>query len=224
MSLTVSGQLAKVIYQYRHSPNVLGLIRALLTGYAEAYSEGDALYTRTDIAESVGAQLDGIGEIVGRPRPLTEQIAEADAFAFAGGTGKGFSGIGRPDIGGRLVGVDGLIIGAMGDVDYRTLLRATIHANYADSTIDNIGEYVRFIIGSEASITQGVGFIDVTFPRPLGPTELRIIDAAIPVAAGIRVRYKSYSLDAGAFSFAGNVNGTGFGDPDGSGFTGLFSA
>lgn len=221
----VSESLSLLLYQYQHSARLIALLRSLLAEYEVLDATAEDLRTRLDIDLSRGVQLDGIGEIVGRPRPNTEQIDPDDVFAFDGGLdGKGFSGEGRPDIGGRFQGRGGLIIGPMPDDNYRILIRATIFGNYADSTVDDLAEYVRFVIGDYPSIVPYVGYVDVTFPRPLSLVELSIIDQAFPIAAGIRIRYQSFTQGPGGFGFAGGPN-AGFGAVDvpqvGAGFAGL---
>lgn len=188
MSYSLLNSLNLLLYQYRDSPNLKELITELLREYEVLGMALESLRTRLDIDLSVGAQLDGIGEIVGQPRPLTEEIDPDDVFAFDGGTGLGFSGIGRDDIGGRFQGVDGLVIGSMPDSDYRLLLKATIFSNYADSTIDAVAQYITFVLGNPPQIETGIGFIDITYPFALSSAQRRIILDQIPVAAGIRVR------------------------------------
>jgi hypothetical protein len=183
----VSYSLDLLLYQYRDSPKLKALFSSLLGEYDTLYPVAESLLTRLDIDASVGAQLDGIGEIVGRPRPQTEEIDPDDVFAFDGGDGQGFSGIGRADIGGRWQGVDGLIIGAMPDADYRLLLKATIYSNYAESTIDALGQYITFVLGQSPEIDPGIGFVDITYPFAVSNVERRILLDGLPLAAGIRV-------------------------------------
>lgn len=184
----MSYSLDLLLYQYRDSPKLKALFSALLGEYDTLFPVAESLLTRLDIDASVGAQLDGIGEIVGRPRPQTEQIDPDDVFAFDGGPdGQGFSGIGRADIGGRWQGVDGFLIGAMPDSDYRLLLKATIFSNYAGSTIDALGQYITFVLGQAPEIDLGIGFVDITYPYSVSNVERRILLDGLPLAAGIRV-------------------------------------
>lgn len=188
MSYSPLEALDLMLYQYRDSPVLRSLISALLAEYGTIYNTLESLRTRLDIDLSVGKQLDGIGEIVGQPRPLTEEIDPDDVFAFAGGTGLGFSGIGRPDVGGRFQGVNGLIIGPMQDPDYRLLLKATIFSNSADSTIDAIAQYITFVLGEPPQIDNGIGFIDITYPYAVSNVQRRILIDQMPIAAGIRIQ------------------------------------
>ena len=184
----MSFSLDLLLYQYRDSPKLKALFSSLLGEYDTLYPVAESLLTRLDIDASVGAQLDGIGEIVGRSRPQTEQIDPDDVFAFDGGPdGQGFSGIGRADIGGRWQGAEGLIIGAMPDSDYRLLLKDSIFSNYAESTIDSIGKYITFVLGQPPQIDPGIGFIDISYPYAVSNVERRIVLDGLPLAAGIRI-------------------------------------
>lgn len=218
----------RIAYQYQGAPRFKAFVRSLVGEYDTLYETLLALETRLDIAQSIGAQLDAIGKIVGQPRPdtigsLFLEFPADEAFAFAGGVGRGFSGLDRPDVGGRFTGLGGR---RMIDSDYRTLLRAKIFANYSRSDVDSLGTYSQFVFGTRATIIPGLGYVDITIQKPLAGWERRLIEITFPVAAGIRIRLKSYSLETNPFSFAGNEDGTGFGgigvEPDGGGFVGLF--
>lgn len=220
----------RIAYQYQNAPSFKAFVRALVGEYDTVYETLLALETRLDIDVSEGAQLDGIGEIVGQPRPNTIgsvflEFPAEESFAFVGGVGRGFSGVDRLDVGGRFVGLDGSG-GRMIDADYRTLLRAKIFANYAGSDVDSLGSYAMFVFGARATILLGVGFIDITVQKPLAGWERRLIEITLPVAAGIRIRLRSFALLENPFGFAGNDASTGFGaigvEPVGGGFVGLF--
>lgn len=220
---------SRIAYQYQGAPKFKSFVRALVGEYDTLYETLLALETRLDIDLSEGAQLDGIGEIVGQPRPNTIgsvflEFPADEAFAFAGGVGLGFSGTDRPDIGGGFAGLTD--VGRMTDADYRTLLRAKIFANYAGSDVDSLGTYSLFVFGTRATIIRGIGYVDITIQKPLAGWERRLVELTFPAAAGIRLRLKSFSLLENPFSFAGNEDGTGFGgvgiEPQGGGFVGLF--
>lgn len=224
--MSYSPDLEKLIYQYQNSPRVRALCEALLAEYGDIAGVIAELRTRLDIETSRGVQLDGIGEIVGRPRPQTVSIDDSEAFAFDGpDPGAGFSATDRPDIGGRFVGVNGLIIGAMPDDQYRVLIRATIFANYAKSTLDNIAAYGRFVLGAEISVTESVGVVSISVGRALAIWEIDIIQQTIPLAAGVRLGQITFGLGDGAFGFAGDERNSGFDDAlgsgGGSGFVGI---
>jgi len=212
--MSYSPRLDRLLYQYRHSPNIRALLRALLAEYQLFGEVSDDLRTRLDIALSEGAQLDGIGEIVDRPRPRTVQIASEDAFAFGGGPGDGFSSLSNPTQGGRFVGIDGLLVGDMPDEEYQTLLKATIFANYAKSTADNLSQYGAFVIDKGVNIVAGVGWVDFSSPRPLQSWEVSIIRQTFPVAAGVRFADITYATTEAPFGLAGDIRSSGFASVD----------
>lgn len=195
--MSICDNTSRLMYQYADSPNFVALVRTLYAENCNISADGDALMTRLDIDLSEGIQLDRIGEIIGQVRPLNIQIDENDAFAFRGspsgvepdpGTGKGWSGQTRPDIGGRFVGINGLIIGKMIDADYRTLLRARIFSNVATGTVDDIGQFLQFTLGAGTYLVHNyVGYVDVEIDRALSSTEEDIITILIPLAAGVRL-------------------------------------
>lgn len=214
----MSSSTDRLLWQYRDKPNILALIRSYLTEFDEISDVLTALQTRLDIDASIGAQLDGIGEIVGQPRPGTVYIDDDDVFSFDGpGDGKGFSGINRPDIGGRFNSVDGLIVGDMPDGEYRVLLRAAIFATAGYSTLEHIAEYCQAVLGDGVRVHEGVGFVSISVPRPISSVEVQLIRQTIPLAAGVRLGYVSYAVDT--------VTGDGGYDSvagDGSEFAGAF--
>lgn len=190
----------RLMYQYADSPTLLALARRLTAEHCVLWEEMEDLETRLDISESHGVQLDLIGEIVGVPRPLNIQIDPDEAFGFdeealaspGFPTGVppdyGWSGATRADRGGRFVGIDGLLIGKMADIDYRTLIRARIYANSARGTIEDILLFLRYVLGdSSSTLSLGTGVVNVTLGRYASSVELDILRALIPVAAGVRV-------------------------------------
>ena len=190
----------KLMYQYRSSTALTEFFNTLAAEYCVLSAVLDALETRLDIGRSVGVQLDLIGEIVGVPRPLNIQIDPDDAFGFdqaaVDGPGYptpvppdyGWSGFTREDRGGRFVGVDGLFIGRMFDIDYRTLLRARIYTNKATGTREDLLQFLSFVLNTPAStITVVTGRVDIQLGRSASSVEVDIIRALIPVIAGVEV-------------------------------------
>lgn len=221
--------VSRLAYQYRDAIKFKAYVRALIEQYDDIYDALVALESRLSIDDSEGVQLDLIGEIVGQPRPnsigsVYLEFPAEESFSFAGGAGQGFSGIGRPDIGGRFVGLSSAV--SMIDEDYRVLLRAAIFRNYADCTIESMGQYALFVFGVPVTVINNVGSVDITIQKPLKGWERTLVEQTFPVAAGIRLRLKSYSTGDNPFGFAGNTQSTGFGGigvaQNGSGFVGLF--
>lgn len=187
--MSVCDNLARLMYQYQDSPLLRQMVLALSAEHCELSLEMDVLETRLDIALSVGVQLDLIGIIVGQARPISVQIDENDVFAFDLGTGKGWSGRTRADVGGRFIGINGLAVAAMFDDDYRTLLRARIFTNTAEGTVDDIGLFLAFVLGpGPHQVRTSLGVVDITVGRQISGDEEDIIRLLAPVAAGILLR------------------------------------
>lgn len=188
----------KLMYQYASSENLRRLIRSLTSEHCALWELMNALETRLDIDQSLGVQLDLIGTIVGVPRPLNVQIDPDEAFGFdelalddpGHPTGVppdyGWSGATRSDRGGRFVGVNGLLVGRMSDMDYRTLIRARIFANSATGTTEDVLLFLDFVLGSPGStVSTGPGLVNLAVARAISSTERDIIEALIPLAAGV---------------------------------------
>lgn len=221
--------ISRLAYQYQNSESFKAYTRAFAMRYDDIFEAMQALETRLSIDESVGAQLDGIGEIVGFPRPdnvraVSGQFDPDEAFAFAGGDGQGFGGLESPGAGGRFVGLSPAT--KTNDDDYRILLRSAIFRNFTSPTIPNMETWSQFVLRTNVTVLNGVGFVDVTFQRRLLSWERLLIDDNFPVSAGIDLRIRSFSPTENPFGFAGNLNSTGFGgvgvEQVGGGFVGLF--
>lgn len=192
----------RLLYQYATSPLLKGLMLSLTAEYCDLQQVMEDLEKRLDIDLSRGFQLDQIGIIVGQPRPLVYQEEEGDSFVFAdpdgtgpwGGEGLGWSGVSRGDIGGRFIGLDadgnpsGALLGAMPDLDYRTLLRARIYSNRATPDIGSIETFLEFALRvSNNRVINGPGSIDLVVGKVLSGSEELIVRSLVPVAAGVAI-------------------------------------
>lgn len=191
----------KLMYQYASSVRVKQLIRSMTAENCILQDVMDALRTRLDIDRSEGVQLDLIGEIVGVPRPLNIQIDPDEAFGFdeiaEGDPGFpsgyppdfGWSGATRADRGGRFTGIDGLLVGRMVDVDYRTLIRARIFSNVAAGTVEDVLRFLEFVLGTPTSTLtiHSNRTVTINLGRYASGNEIDIITALVPFAAGIGI-------------------------------------
>ena len=216
----------RLIEQYQDSPNVLALFESLIHDkYVSLNEITDFLYKRLDIDSMFGIHLDEIGKIVGQPRPKSFE-GELGGFRFleiSNNSDEGFSGIGRPDVGGFWTGIETSPL--MNDTNYRLLLKATIFRNNSGCTIPELKKYAKLVLNSKVNIINGHTYIDVVFSTPLSISAKMLIEDTFKPAAGIRVRFKGFALGERAFGFVGADN-SGFGginEPqDGSGFIRLF--
>lgn len=218
--------MERLIEQYQDSPNILAMFESLIHDkYASLNEITDFMYKRLDIDSMSGVNLDEIGKIVGQPRPRAFE-GELGGFRFlelVNNSDEGFSGIGRPDIGGYWVGLESSPF--MNDDNYRILLKATIFRNNSGCTIPELKRYAELVLKTKVNIINGHTYIDVVFSTPLSVSAKMLIEETFKPAAGIRVRLRGFALGLRPFGFAG-ANNSGFGQvgvpQDGSGFIRLF--
>lgn len=174
-----------LLNQYKQSPKLLALIKALIeVGTDDLLISIESLRDRIDIDNASGIQLDLIGSILGQDRP-----------------------------------------NLMIDSEYRVLLKARIFLNTSGASIPEIEKYSQLVLGESAQVLNGFTSIDLTFFRPLTAVEQTIVTETLTAAAGIKIRFLSYSLGPNPFGFFGNPNNSGFGGlsfpPEGDGFVAL---
>lgn len=227
-----TGTLNRLLDQYRESPRLAALLQALLDApKARVRAALESLYGRLDIDTAQGWQLDLIGTIVGQTRPDSFELALTDVatpFEFYDGStndfSKGFSGLDGPRNGGQFVGIEAAQ--GMRDEDYRLILKAAIYRNNNGASIPNLETYTALILGEPATVADGDGYVDVLFPRRLGPVERELILQTLTPAAGVRIGTLTFVTAADGFGFAGAAGNTGFGGIGvarvGSGFAGVF--
>lgn len=79
----ITGVNKRILEQYRASPNLLALFKALIDDpHSELRAAFEALLGRLNIDAMEGVQLDGIGAIIGRPRPtvLDPILVQGEGF------------------------------------------------------------------------------------------------------------------------------------------------
>ena len=92
--------LDRLAFQFVDSENLKGLLTAHLIDYEDLDIAYDDLATDRYLETAQGVQLDGIGEIVGLPRPV-ESVEAIGAFGFVDDpTSQGFGTLLNTDIGG----------------------------------------------------------------------------------------------------------------------------
>lgn len=64
--------LERQLSQFRYSPNLNALISLLLSPYADLQHSLKQMLLERNIDTAIGRQLDGVGDIVGMPRPFTK--------------------------------------------------------------------------------------------------------------------------------------------------------
>ncbi len=128
MSGDVSPYTDLITSEYQSAPNFMAAVAASVQPFADLIATLQGMPAAFDLDEAAGAQLDVVGQWVGRSRELPEPLT---GVYFAWGT----EGVGwgqgtwkrpfDPDTG----------LVSLPDDSYRTLLKATIAANQWDGTI-----------------------------------------------------------------------------------------
>lgn len=196
--------------QYGESPKLESVVRAL---YAPAQAMQDALrqlYDERWLDTATGAQLDGIGQIVGQTRDIPDTVSVI-FFGFSNQTGIGGFGAARmrrqeeETAGGttRLL-----------DAEYRKVLYWKIAANNGHGTAPEIAAAVRAIF--DASVVRirdmGNAKIGVWFNTTAQTNPVMLADPLrwVPAAAGVGLELLS-NTDDRPFGFS-NQGLFGFGD------------
>lgn len=128
MSGDITGYQALITSQHADKPNFMASLAALVQPLADIQAMMASLPDRFDLDKALGAQLDAVGQWVGRNRYLSVPLT--DVYFSLGVEGLGF---GQGTWHGPYDPLTGLT--ALPDDAYRTLLRATIAANRWDGTI-----------------------------------------------------------------------------------------
>ncbi|MCR1838619.1 DUF2612 domain-containing protein [Pasteurella caecimuris] len=121
--------------QFRYSPNLQKLFHVLFKPYQSLQLALKQNLEQRDLESAKGKQLDGIGDIVGLPRPYINRDGEW-YFGFRGQSkGKGFSQAPIRDL---ALLTNNQKIQFMADEPYRRLLRWKIIANNSQGTLEDV--------------------------------------------------------------------------------------
>lgn len=212
MSDIITKGLSRLAYQFNGSENLRQFLQSFLDEFQNLENSGLQLLNERYLNEAVGAQLDGIGEIVGADRTV-ELIDIIGAFGFEDDdTSRGFGILSDPDIGGNFISI-GENYALIGDDLYRTVIRAKIIKNQTAMTVDDTtrlisfmfdGIEVRYLLFENLKPIYSIGKI-------ISPLELFLLDQ-IPLLIGLIDVTYYVSYNENAFSFAGDISGLGFGD------------
>lgn len=184
----------RLAVQFRESPNLIGYIRALLQENEDLEQVFQDILCERSINTAVGAQLDIIGEIVGRNRTF-ESVVANPFFGFNGAIGSGtFGTSGDAGTGEvfRSLSDEEYINQILDDDSYRTILRAKILKNKTNCSIEDIIEVA--LTGIDATgviVTEGDARFKLEYTSPLTDTEKLILVNTDYMAkpAGVSVSY-----------------------------------
>ena len=216
--------MSRLAYQFKNSVKFQEFIEAFLAEYEELRISGLQLLNERYLNDAVGVQLDGIGEIVGLPRP-EKAVDIAGLFGFLDDpTALGFGDVDDSEIGGNFWdGISATVL--IGDNLYRLLIRAKIIENKTAMTVDDTLRLISFTFDNARVRYFQSAFLEPRYDiiKNLTPFEEGLLND-FPVLIGIDdVEYHTYS--DGVFSFYGDPDptGLGFGDITDANVGGIFA-
>lgn len=207
----VAHGLKRLAYQFKDSEKLKSLISVQLEEFQTLDNTFNDLLDNRLIDTAIGAQLDGIGEILGLPRPLLP-VDVIGAFGFFGdSTSKSFGTLSDPALGGYFADFASTRQTA-NDEAYRKLLRAKAVINRTSMTVEETLEMVSLMFDGAR--------VRYTLPTNLSPvyTIEKVLDASEIGLIGLLP--KLIGLDDVSYISTPTFDAFGFeGDPTAKGFT-----
>lgn len=212
---------ARITEQFKGLPVMDKYLRLLLSGVLDVQEVLRQLQQQRSIDTAVGAQLDVIGEIIGRPRGLVT----ADLFNYFGFQGApladSFGSLSDPTVGAPWysLGAPTGISRAPSDEEYRLILKAKIIKNRTLSRPEDVIAAYKFLFGaskvtieqvSPANVRIGIGKILSNVERGL-LFNLGGAGSLLPKTIGVGYSYAEFAADR-IFATEGYPDGLGVGD------------
>lgn len=212
---------ALITEQFKDAPVMDKYLRLILSGILDVQEVLRQLQQQRSIDTAVGAQLDVIGEIVGRPRGLV--TAELfNYFGFEGAPlGDTFGSLTDPTVGAPWysLGAPTGISREPSDEEYRLILKAKIIKNRTLSRPEDVIAAYKFLFGASkvtieqlgpAKIRIGIGKILSNVERGL-LFDLGGAGSLLPKTIGVGYSYSEFAADR-VFATEGYPGGLGTGD------------
>lgn len=212
---------ARITDQFRGKPIMDKYLRLLLEGKAELQDVMEDVMTLRSLDTAVGAQLDVIGIIIGRPRGLVS----AEIFTYFGFDGAGsagsFGSVTDPSVGAPWysIGAPTGLSRPPSDAEYRLMLKAKIIKNRTLSRPEDVIEAYKFLFGASqvtitelgtASVRIGIGKILSSIERGL-LFDLAGAGTLLPKTVGVEYTYSEFQSNR-VFATEGFPGGVGTGD------------
>lgn len=204
--------LLRLAYQFKSSIKFQDFLEAFLQQLQDLRISDLQLLNERYLDTAVGAQLEGIGEIVGIERPIAT-IDIIGAFGFlSDDTARGFGTFLNSDTGGNFVNKDSTEE-LIGDDLYRIVIRAKIIKNQTAMIVDDTTKLISFMFGGvevRYFLFENLKPI-YAIGKIISPLEEFLLNQ-IPILIGIDNVTYFISYNENAFSFFGDISGLGFGD------------
>jgi len=214
--------LSRLAYQFKNSVKFQEFLTSFLQQFQDLQISDLQLLNERHLNVAVGVQLDGIGEIVGLPRP-EKDIDVAGLFGFLTDlTALGFGDINDSEIGGNFLSL-GANRAPIGDDLYRLLIRAKIIENKTAMTVEDTLRLISFVFDIKIRYFLPENLKPrYDIEKELDPFESNLL-ADFPVLIGIdTVEYHSYS-ETIPFGFSDDPDALGFGDINDADLGGIFA-
>lgn len=196
-----------VTEQFKGKPVMDKYLRLLLSGVLDAQDVLRQIQQQRSIDTAIGAQLDVIGEIVGRPRGLvTSELFEY--FGFSGGPlSDTFGSLNDNTVGSRWysIGAPVGISRAPSDEEYRLILKAKIIKNKTMATPEDVISAYRFLFGaSRVTLTETqaeVAYVRIGIGKILNDVERGLLfnlggaGTLLPKPVGVIYEYTEFDAD-----------------------------
>lgn len=219
MTADISQYLTLIPRENRSKPKFVATVSATVQPLADIAAVAAGLTAAFDLDNAVGAQLDAVGEWVGRSRAI-ETPLEGVYFSLD------IAGLGLDEgwLQGQFDPDTGLV--SLGDEQYRTLIRAKIAANHWDGSIPDAYRLLSLVFPDHVPVISDYGDMSMfigLIGSPLGVVEtalfsggyLSIKPAGVQIVAhGLSPSYPFFGLDADNNSVGGLDNGYLWGNDD----------
>lgn len=181
--------LERQLSQFRYSPNLNALISLLLSPHADLQHSLKQMFLERHIDTAIGQQLDGVGDIVGMPRPFTKMNGDW-YFGFTGQSkAKAFSQAPIRDL---ALQTHTKAVSYMPDEAYRRLIKWKIVANHSHGTVEDVIKACQALFMASKVLVQEK--MDAEIHIKITRNRKNKIDAIeqdpkpwIPAAAGVKV-------------------------------------
>ena len=214
---------ALVTEQFKKKPVFDRYLRLMLSGMIEAQEVLRQLQQQRSIDTAVGAQLDVIGEIVGRPRGLIS----SELFNYFGFDGHpladSYASLNDPTVGSPWYSLGGPvgISRVPSDEEYRLILKAKIIKNRTLARPDDVIDAYKFLFGaSRVTIienTTGPAMAQIGIGKILTNVERGLLfdlggtGTLLPKPVGVAYTYTEFDANR-VFALEGFPGGMGPGD------------
>lgn len=199
-----------LIAQFYGKPVLAAIIESLGEELDEIISAFSDLRNKRWINTGDGVQLDGIGDIIGRPRQISDAV-QIPFFGFVDQENALTFGDGRF----RDASETWLQTVNLADAEYRMVLWQKVFKNNASGTLEDTIKSLLFIFSAPKVFVEDAGNakIMIAIGRKLTKSEISLADAIDLMirGGGVGVKQKEYFNYDNYFGFLGQPNSTGFG-------------